>query len=264
MAKQIFQERAMERLSSPARLDQLMVVTSPRGWIALAGAAVLLAIAIVWGIWGTLQSAVEASGVLTKPGGVATVRATVAGEVEKVLVRDGDGVSSGQPLVRLWSAESAPGTPSLAVTSPLAGKVIGVPVRRGDMVADREPLATVEALDSPLRAVVYVSASEGHRVQVGRNVQISVGSTKPRDSRPLRGRVQSVGRLPATPEAMLRILQSEALVSSLTQYGLVVEVVVALEDEEQAKPYCSGTPCRARIVVEETRPIELILGSVAG
>jgi len=263
MAKQIFQERAMERLSSPGRLDQLMVVTSPRGWIALAGAAVLLAIAILWGIRGTLQNAVEASGVLTRPGGVVTVRAAVAGEVEKVLVRDGDRVTSGQPLVRLWSAESGPGTAPLAVASPMAGRVIDLPVRRGDQVADREPLATVEALDSPLLAVVYLSASEGYRVQVGKSVQISVGSTKPRESQPLRGRVQSVGRLPATPAAMMRILQSEAWVSSLTQYGPVLEVVVRFDDEEQAKPFYSGTPCQARIVVEEKRPIELILGSVA-
>ncbi len=201
---------------------------------------------------------------LTKPGGVVTVRATVAGEVENVLVRDGDGVKPGQLLVRLLSVESASGAEPLAVASPLSGRVIDIPVRRGDRVADREPLATVEALDLPLRAVVYVSASEGYRVQVGRKVQISVGSAKQRDGQPLRGQVQSVGRLPATPDAMLRSLQSEAWVTSLTQFGPVFEVIVRLDDEKQAERFYSGTPCQARIVVEEKRPVELILGSVAG
>lgn len=261
MAKQIFQERAMERLSSPGQLDQLMVVTSPRGWIALAGAAVLLAIAILWGILGSLQTAVEASGVLTRPGGVVTVRAAVAGGVEKVLVRDGDRVKPGQPLIRLLAAESASGSKGLTVASPLAGRVIDIPVRQGDQVADREPLAMVEALEQPLRAVVYVPAGEGYRVQAGMNVQISVGWAEQRDAQPLQGRVQSIGRLPATPEAMMRSLHSEAWASSLAQSGPVLEVVARFDDEPRAGRFYSGTPCQARIVLEEKRPIELILGS---
>ena len=39
----IFRKVALERLSSPEQLDQLMQVTSPKGWLALAGLGALLA-----------------------------------------------------------------------------------------------------------------------------------------------------------------------------------------------------------------------------
>ena len=39
MTRQIFRKAALTRLASPDQLDQLMQVTSPRSWIALAGFA---------------------------------------------------------------------------------------------------------------------------------------------------------------------------------------------------------------------------------
>ncbi|MGA1194869.1 MAG: hypothetical protein ACO36I_00070 [Candidatus Latescibacterota bacterium] len=45
--KQIFRQAALDRLSSPDQLDQLMRVTTPKGWIALmALCSVLLAATI--------------------------------------------------------------------------------------------------------------------------------------------------------------------------------------------------------------------------
>ncbi|MCA9937967.1 MAG: hypothetical protein KC418_04955, partial [Anaerolineales bacterium] len=60
----LFRKKALEKLQSPEQLNQLLTVTSPKGWLSLAALGVLLLSAIVWSILGTVQSSVSGSGVL--------------------------------------------------------------------------------------------------------------------------------------------------------------------------------------------------------
>ncbi|MGH3147979.1 MAG: NHLP bacteriocin system secretion protein, partial [Rubrobacter sp.] len=50
----------MDKTLSPDELDQLMRVTSPRGWLALIALVALIAAAVVWGVFGTVP--VQVSG----------------------------------------------------------------------------------------------------------------------------------------------------------------------------------------------------------
>jgi HlyD family secretion protein len=47
-----FRRAALERQSTPDRLDELLVVERPRDWIALAALAGILAAAVVWIVFG--------------------------------------------------------------------------------------------------------------------------------------------------------------------------------------------------------------------
>ncbi|MGA7497687.1 MAG: hypothetical protein WBX00_13260, partial [Isosphaeraceae bacterium] len=75
MARQIYRGEALQRLASPEQLDQLMPLTDPRGWLALAALGMVLAAVLVWACFGTVRVTVEAQGVLVRPGGVRTVAA---------------------------------------------------------------------------------------------------------------------------------------------------------------------------------------------
>ena len=52
----IFRKVALERLSSPEQLDQLMQVTSPRGWLALGAFGALLLTALGWSVLGSIPT----------------------------------------------------------------------------------------------------------------------------------------------------------------------------------------------------------------
>lgn len=98
--KEIFRSVALERLSSPEQLDQLMAVTTPRGWLLLFGVGALLATALVWGIVGSVPERIAGQGILTS-GGVLEVEAAADGKVTDVSVRVGDHVSQGQVIARI-------------------------------------------------------------------------------------------------------------------------------------------------------------------
>ncbi|HEY0510324.1 MAG TPA: NHLP bacteriocin system secretion protein [Thermoanaerobaculia bacterium] len=97
----IFRKVALERLSSPEQLDQMVKVTDPRGWIALAGLGAVLLAAIVWGIWGSIPTEAQGDGILLRQGGVSDLVSNATGQVQDVLVSIGDVIEKGQPVARI-------------------------------------------------------------------------------------------------------------------------------------------------------------------
>lgn len=105
MAKQkksnIFRKTSLQRLSSPEQLDQLIQVTNPRGWIALATLGALLLTAILWGFLGSVPTKVQGQGILIKSGGVFEVVSVGGGQVIDVAIAVGEQVSEGQVVARI-------------------------------------------------------------------------------------------------------------------------------------------------------------------
>lgn len=97
----IFRKVSLERLRSPEQLDQLMQVTSPKGWIALIAVISLLAVALIWGFLGSIPTTAGGEGILLRRGGVTAVISTGSGQVDEVLVGVGDRVEKGQVVARL-------------------------------------------------------------------------------------------------------------------------------------------------------------------
>jgi HlyD family secretion protein len=97
----LFRKVSLERLSSPEQLDQMMEVTTPKGWIALMTVFVVLVSAVVWGFLGNLPSKVEGQGILIRGGNVLDVVTGFSGRVDAILVQSGDRVEAGQEVARL-------------------------------------------------------------------------------------------------------------------------------------------------------------------
>jgi HlyD family secretion protein len=75
---QLFRRAAIEKLASPERLDVLMKVTSPKGWVAVATIAFILVCAIIWSVAGSIPTRVDAQGVLVTAGDPVTTGAVIA------------------------------------------------------------------------------------------------------------------------------------------------------------------------------------------
>jgi HlyD family secretion protein len=103
----IFRKVALDRLSSPEQLDQLMQVANPKGWLALATLGTLLAAALAWSIVGTLPERVPGQGILLQSGGVFEVVSQSGGRVVDLPVRVGDLITEGQVIARLAQPELA-------------------------------------------------------------------------------------------------------------------------------------------------------------
>ena len=100
-ANQIFRQEVLDRLSSPEQLNLLMRVTDGKGWLALLACGLILATALVWGVFGRVPTKVTGSGILLPLGGLAGLVAVADGQLTTLEVKPGDQVTRGQVVARL-------------------------------------------------------------------------------------------------------------------------------------------------------------------
>jgi hypothetical protein len=90
MNSNVFRKVSLERMSSPEQLDQMMQVTTPRGWVVLAALIVLIIFAVFWGIFGSISTKVTGMGILLKRGGVFNVGTDSSGQVIDLRTAEGE------------------------------------------------------------------------------------------------------------------------------------------------------------------------------
>ena len=271
MERSIFRKVALERLSSPDQLDQLMQVTNRRGWLALIALVSLLAVAIFWGIFGSVSTRITGMGILVNRGGLHGVLSTGSGEVTNIHVRRGQLIERGQVVASLFNPLPTAGGQDTYVSSPHGGRVVEVMVGEGDFVQQGSRILNVEPADATLEAVLYAPFSEGKKVQDIMEVEIALSTVRPEQFGYLLGRVKSVSEFPITEQGMVRVLGAPEVARQFALEGQPYEITVELlTDPESPNGYRwssrgpdvqveSGTACTGRIVIERQRPISLVI-----
>ena len=262
MRRQIYRKEALERMGSPEQLDQLMAVTGPRGWIALAGIGLLLLFVIVWSVLGQVATSVDGHGMLVRLGGIKTVPAPCDGAVAEISVQVGDTVSEGTELGQLIPGGAAGWEDAVSIRSPADGRVLDIAVFEGDIVTSQAILLTIESTECPLEAVVYVPAADGYCVQNAQDVRIELNDQ--RAAGQLRGHVRVAGKFPASRSGMTRSMYHSGWGDNQFASGPMLELIIELDSVDSESPLYSGTPCQAHVTVDRRRPIELVLPILNG
>jgi hypothetical protein len=264
--KPVFRERALEQLHSPERLDELMVLTSPRSWLALLSMAALILVALTWSVVGTVTRGVEGQGIILQKGGLKTAHSLDDGVVSELLVDVDDLIEVGQPIARVL--DPAGGT--RVESSPYRGRVVELMVNEGELIARGAALAAIVDEQAPLELLLYLAPTQGKQVEAGMLVAVSPTTVPREEYGYIHGRVASVSDYPKTKAGMLRHLQNERLVESLSQAGPPIEVWVELETGATTSGFAwssgdgppelitSGTLASARVTTRELRPISLL------
>lgn len=107
MQNSLFRQVALDKLSSPDDLDQLVRVTDARGWISLAATSAIIAAALVWSLFGTIRTTVPGSGVLIREGGVSRIVSNTAGRVIDLKIVDDGHVEAGEVVAVIAQPELA-------------------------------------------------------------------------------------------------------------------------------------------------------------
>ena len=103
----IFRQAALERLSTPERLDRMVVVTPPRTWVALLTLAALAAAVVAWSVRGEVATYVTGSGILLGSGGtVVDAVASRYGTLTRIGPMVGDAVEKGSVVAEVLNQEA--------------------------------------------------------------------------------------------------------------------------------------------------------------
>lgn len=95
----IFRQAALDRLSSPEQLEQLVTIADSKGWVALAAIAVLLACLVLWSLFGSIPSNIKGQGILiSQDGQLSDAIAPATGRLLEIKVDVGDSVEKAQVI----------------------------------------------------------------------------------------------------------------------------------------------------------------------
>lgn len=136
----IFRKKALEKLSSPERLDQVMKVIYPMDWLPLTALGSLIVIGIIWSIVGRIPITVAGQGVLVYPSKVASVQGQI--------------VSPGTPIATVQAEE--PGAKLVGLTLFSVGE--GQKIRKGMKVQITPTTVERERFGGIVATVTHVSA----------------------------------------------------------------------------------------------------------
>ncbi len=104
MSAGFFRKSALEKLSTPEKLDQLIKVTNRKAWIALLTIALAIGTAVVWSIFGKVKTKIDVVGII-QGGEVHEVVATSQGQLVELNVKIGSKVKKGDIIATLHQPE---------------------------------------------------------------------------------------------------------------------------------------------------------------
>lgn len=132
----LFRQSAIDKLHSPEQLDKMIIVTKPSTWIAIAGIAFVIVIALIWSVLGSIPSKITGDGIFLAGNGVSYVYGITDNENVIVLYLP---LSEGKKVETGMEVKIHPSTAEEEEYGHMEGEVIYV----DGYVADRESMETV-------------------------------------------------------------------------------------------------------------------------
>lgn len=291
---QLFSKAALDKLRSPDKLDMLLPITTPIGWMGLVAIAMLLCSVVLWSIFGSFTLSAQGMGMLMDAGGVMNVTHVAGGKIFHFYVHEGQTVNRGTLIARMVQADQSADVNmaqyvtqlgenmkdtaqkvyqyrskryqqeiSQDVLSDYDGVVQKLMVQEGAYVPGGTPIATIRRTRNrgDMKGILYVPVDKGKRIEPGQTIQLVPGGVDVQESGSLIGVVRSVYDYPVTLQSMEQDLGNGQLAQFIYRNeGAVMEVDFDLvKDESNPSGYLWTS------LVGEHRPVtpgSFVTGSV--
>ena len=270
MNDNIFNQAALDKLRSPEKLDTMIRITGPVGWMGLASVALLCFAIVLWSFYGSFTEKAEGRGLIMDSAGIVSVTHPAAGKITAVYVQTGSVVHKGEIIAHMEQPEQSADTRMAQYGTGLAvndrdvrsrvyeydakrqtetareevycdydGVVDEVMVTEGTLVSAGSPSCTVRLTQNreDLTGVFYIPVDKGKRVEPGMTIQLAPNGVDITQTGSLIGVVKSVSQYPISAEGVKKGLGN----SQLAQYvlnqggGAAVEVKFDLVKDESSE-----------------------------
>ena len=97
----LFSREALDKMRSPEKLDTLLQVTTPVGWIGLSAILLLLFGVVLWSIMGSFTVKADGYGLIMDAGGVRKLSAMTTGQIDEIYISQGSRIRENQQIMQL-------------------------------------------------------------------------------------------------------------------------------------------------------------------
>ena len=271
--KQIFSQEALDKLRTPERLDLLLPITTPIGWMLMIAIGILLFAVLLWSVFGSFTVKVDGMGLIMDSAGVVNVTHIASGKVTEVYVKTGSIVHKGDLIAHMEQASQSADTrmarhgTGLAandrdalgrvyeyeakkeqqdiaedIISDYDGIVDEVIAEPGSFINSGSPICTVRITQErdELIGLFYIPVEKGKRVEPGMTIQLAPNGVDVSESGSLIGVVRNVSQYPISAQGISKRLGNEPLAEWIKakEGSAMMEVRFDLvEDKDSASGY---------------------------
>lgn len=263
---QLYRKAALERISSPEQLDKALVISSPLSWLALAAITLMIAAAVIWSVLGTIPVTVTVQGMIVPAVSTNAVYADSPGTVTALLVRPGDAITPGKPVLQY---EKADGT-AAELVSDQTGVVSNVLAEPGAaLMPGGDVLRLSPMTEAGQAAVCYVPLAQAQKLSEGMRVYVYLNAADSQSSGHMEARVINMDSHAASVTGMGYVVGTDNNVAAaFMQDGPVVALTCELladsssqngyrwsNDPGKRLAVTNGSLITARVITEEVAPI---------
>ncbi len=269
----LFSRAALDKMRSPEKLDTLLPITTPSGWMGLAAVCLLLFSVVIWSIFGAFTVRAEGVGLIMDSAGVVNISHFASGKIDELFIKTGARVRKGDLIASIEQTEQLADTRMAEYGAELAqnkrdimgrvyqydakkyqqsiiediyseydGIVDEVNVHKGSIISSGVPLCTIRLTQKreDFNGVFYIPVEKGKRVEPGMTMQLAPNGVDVSESGSLIGVVRSVSQYPVS----LRSIEENIGNAQLAQYilstmnGAAIEISFDLvKDKESESGY---------------------------
>ncbi len=241
---QIFSREALDKMRSPEKLDRMLQITNPIGWMAVVAVGVVMFSVVLWSVFGAFSEKADGMGMIMDSAGVVNISHTANGKVAEVYVHTGSRVKKGDLIARMDQAAQSADTRmalydmnqaandreavqhasqydakkyqekvSEEVYSDYDGIIDEVSVEKGTVLAAGAPICTLRRDQDrqDLSGVFYVPVDKGKRITPGMTLQLSPNGSDTNQNGSLLAVVRSVSEYPTSQQGMQKTLGNAQL-----------------------------------------------------
>lgn len=164
----LFRAKALAQVDIPKQIDNLLPITSPKIWIAIAGVAGVLIAVIIYAAGTPQVTSVTATGRAVAESGVVTVGTIDEFTLTDMQVSEGESVREGEFLAEGTGAEGA----TVVLTAPAEGTIWQILASQGQVLASGSAVLTILPPGSDTHVFVPVPQAASSGVQVGQSAKV--------------------------------------------------------------------------------------------
>jgi len=264
--RELFRKKALEKLSTPDDLDELLQVNSRLSWLLLVSLLCVISGGFVWGFYGQIVNKIPMTGTIQPVSQPVPVVVTETGQVDSILHRPGDNVGKGQPLIRFYQDDRH--LPKF-ILSPCNGELTELNTREGALLTPGSLIARIgkyqqEQTMNP-EFLLFVSANQVDSLNIGQKVNIILPGHESESIR-VNTWISYIAKLPASDESISSIIFDKTVASQLSRGNFYLVRTICARISEEADPLyghsiddLSGKVCHAEAIISQMSPISYLL-----
>lgn len=264
--QEIFRKTALDKLSTPDDLDELLQVNSKISWLLLVSLLCLIMGGLAWGIFGRIVNKVPITGAIQAVDPPRSLIMSEPGLVDSIFRQTGDRMHKDQPVARYLTVN---GSRAVYIVAPCDGELIELNTNVGTYLLPGATIAKIGGFN-PEQAerpafLFFVSEKMVHNLAIGQKVNILLRGHNAESVR-AKTWINYIGKLPASDESINSVIldQEEAARLKKGNYYLVRTVFVPLTNEiDPLKGFSMkdmyGKVCMGEVITSQSSPFAYLI-----